>query len=135
MSSRSSARNVGESACFRLSVDSRKWQMQVGDGGFEPPLHGPKPRVLPLTLIPGNAWRESNPRPADSKSAALSTELQAHDRYSYLIGKVLRWTWRASISLPPGCKAGALPIELQALEPKAWNRTRDFLFTREALCH
>ncbi len=52
-------------------------------------LSVPNRALYQTELISGNAWRESNPRPADSKSAALSTELQALDGYSYLIGKVL----------------------------------------------
>ena len=88
---------------------------------------------------PRNAWRESNPRPADSKSAALSTELQAHDRYSYLIGKerYLKQGGQGGIRTHNLliAKQALSQLELLALEPKAWNQTRDILFTREALYH
>ena len=60
----------------------------VGEGGFEPPKALPADLqsvpfghsgIPPYSLAPDwSWWTDSNPRPADYKSAALPTELHQH---------------------------------------------------------
>ncbi len=74
------------------SVITDKRGFMVGEGGFEPP------KALPADLqsVPfGHSgippymiwswWTDSNPRPADYKSAALPTELHQHHTSSNII--------------------------------------------------
>ena len=61
----------------------------VGEGGFEPPKSVTTDLqsapfghsgILPYEVVWWSWWTDSNPRPADYKSAALPTELHQHIR-------------------------------------------------------
>ena len=63
----------------------------MGEGGFEPPKHDATDLqsapfghsgILPYEVVWWSWWTDSNPRPADYKSAALPTELHQHRRSS-----------------------------------------------------
>ena len=92
----------------------------VGESGFEPlkskttdlqsaPFghSGTLPKIRTVYNRPWSWWWDSNPRPADYKSAALPIELHQH---------ILKFWWvlQGSNLWHPACKADALPAELNS---------------------